>query len=107
MYWHCREHNTTQGQAVCLAFFLLAWRADSSETKMSETHSKSRQQAEIAFGNTQTQFFARSHGVEEHDSIIQAREEKTARLREARKAKELVDRISATTALVTKRARKA
>ena len=74
---------------------------------MTETHSKSRHAAEIAFGNTQTEFFARGHAVEEHDSIIQAREEKTLRLREARKAKEMIDRMSATNALVTKRARKA
>lgn len=55
---------------------------------MTETHSTKRQQAEIAFGNTQTQFFARSHAVEELDSIVQAREAKTMRLREARLAKE-------------------
>jgi hypothetical protein len=74
---------------------------------MTETHSKSRQQAEIAFGNTQTQFFARGAAVDEHDAIVQAREEKTLRLREARKARELEMRMSATIALVTKRAGKA
>jgi hypothetical protein len=73
---------------------------------MTETHSKRRQQAEIAFGHTQTQFFARSNAVEELDSIVQAREAKTVRLREARLAKELQDRTAATDALISKRAKK-
>lgn len=60
---------------------------------MTETHSKSRQQAEIAFGATQSQFFAKSHAAEELISIAQAREEKTLRLREARLAKELQDSL--------------
>ncbi|WP_320201289.1 hypothetical protein RMR16_000570 [Agrobacterium sp. rho-13.3] len=58
---------------------------------MTDAHSKSRKQAEIAFGATQTQFFARGHAVDELNSITQAREEKTIRLREARLAKELED----------------
>ncbi len=61
---------------------------------MSETHSKSRQQAEIAFGETQSQFFARGHAVDELNSIAQARDEKTQRLREARLAKELQDSLA-------------
>lgn len=55
---------------------------------MSETYSKSRQQAEIAFANEQSQFFARNSAVEELDAEVQARDAKTARLREARLAKE-------------------
>jgi len=74
---------------------------------MTETHSRSRQQAEIAFGRAQTEFFARGQAVETLDFIAQARDEKTLRLREARKAKELVDRMSATTAVIGKRAKKA
>lgn len=72
---------------------------------MTDTHSKSRQKAEAAFAATQTQFFARGHAVEELDSLTRQREEKTFRLREARLAKELADRASATAALVKKRAR--
>jgi hypothetical protein len=60
---------------------------------MTETYSKSRQQAEIAFGKTQTEFFARGQAVEALDLIAQARDEKTLRLREARKAKEVADRM--------------
>ncbi len=58
---------------------------------MTETYSKSRQQAEIAFGAAQSQFFAKDHAVDELNSIAQARDEKTLRLREARLAKELQD----------------
>lgn len=74
---------------------------------MTATHSRSRQQAEIAFGKTQTEFFARGRAVEALDLIAQAREEKTLRLREARQAKELVDRMSAATPVIGKRAKRA
>ena len=74
---------------------------------MSETHNKSRQRAEIAFAKEQSQFFARDSAVEELDSIVQAREEKTLRLRGARLAKELQDRLAAAAAPVSKRVRKA
>jgi len=66
-----------------------------SRTDMTDTHSKSRQRAEIAFGNVQSQFLARSRAVEEIDQTVRAREEKTLRLREAREAKELQDRLMA------------
>lgn len=72
---------------------------------MSQTHSKSRQQAEIAFGNAQTQFFARNSAVDELDSIVRSREEKTLRLRDARLAKEAYDRATATASLLTRRAK--
>jgi hypothetical protein len=55
---------------------------------MTQNFSKSRQQAEAAFGRTQTEFFARGRAVEELDSIVEARDAKTSRLREARMAKE-------------------
>ena len=74
---------------------------------MTETHSKSRQQAEIAFGHTQSQFFARGHAVEEMESIVRTREEKTLRLREARMAKEAQIIAAASSGLIAKRARKA
>ncbi|MCF3639242.1 hypothetical protein LXM94_04605 [Rhizobium sp. TRM95111] len=71
---------------------------------MTEKYSISRQKAEIAFNNIQTQFFAKDKAVEELASIAQSREAKTLRLREARLAKELKDRKSATSALLAKRA---
>jgi len=74
---------------------------------MTQTQSRSRQQAEIAFGKTQTEFFARGQAMEVLDSIAHARDEKTLRLREARMAKESLARLSATTALIGKRAKKA
>ncbi|AJD44610.1 hypothetical protein RGR602_PC00570 (plasmid) [Rhizobium gallicum bv. gallicum R602sp] len=72
---------------------------------MTETYSKSRQQAEIAFDNIQTQFFAKNKAVEELDSVAKSREAKTLRLREARLARELDDRVLATSALLAKRAK--
>jgi hypothetical protein len=69
---------------------------------MAQTYSKSRQQAEIAFGKAQSQFFAREPAVEERDSIVLAREEKTLRLREARLARE----VAATAPLFPRRAKK-
>lgn len=81
--------------------------ASNPEKTMSQTHSKSRQKAEIAFGNAQSQFFARNNAVEELDSLVLARDEKTRRLREARLAKELKDREAATASLIAKRAKKA
>ncbi|HET7411201.1 MAG TPA: hypothetical protein VFJ18_00955 [Pararhizobium sp.] len=74
---------------------------------MTQTHSRSRQQAEIAFAKAQLQFFARDYAGEELDSLVQAREEKTLRLRKARLAKELEDRAKVTAALISKRAIKA
>lgn len=74
---------------------------------MTQTHSRSRQQAESAFTKVQSQFLARSRAVEELDTIVRAREEKTSRLREARLAKETEDRETASAALISKRATKA
>ncbi|MDR6759713.1 hypothetical protein J2Y48_005031 [Mycoplana sp. BE70] len=69
-------------------------------------HSKSRQQAEVAFANAQSQFFGRSSAAEELDSLAQAREEKTLRLREARLAKESKDHEAAAASLLAKRAKR-
>ncbi|MBB6469575.1 hypothetical protein HNQ96_005465 [Aminobacter lissarensis] len=63
---------------------------------MFQTHSKSRQQAEIAFSRAQSQFVARNTAVEAVDVLVRTREEKTLRLRQARLAKELHDRAGAT-----------
>jgi hypothetical protein len=72
---------------------------------MTQTYSRPRQRAEIAFGEVQKQFFAKDRAVEELDSIVLAREAKTLRLREARLAKEAQDRASATGALLVKHAK--
>jgi hypothetical protein len=58
---------------------------------MTQTPSKSRQRAEVAFDKAQSQFLARGRAVEARDSIVLAREEKTLRLREARLAREAAD----------------
>jgi hypothetical protein len=44
---------------------------------------KSRDQAETFFSKTQTQSLALNRILSEHDAVSQAREEKTARLRDA------------------------
>ncbi len=72
---------------------------------MTETYSKSRQQAETAFGSLQTEFFAKNNAAEELRSVAQARDAKTVRLREARLAKEQADRISVPSALLAKRSK--
>ncbi len=69
---------------------------------MTETYSKSRQQAEIAFGNVQTEFFAKNNAMEELESAAKARNAKTLRLREARLAKEQAERTSATSTPIAK-----
>ncbi|WP_296101475.1 hypothetical protein [uncultured Agrobacterium sp.] len=73
---------------------------------MTETHSKSRQQAELAFGKLQTPFFAKNHAVDELQAAVDARDAKTARLKAARLAKELADRKSVADAPATKRSKK-
>lgn len=55
---------------------------------MTQTHSKSRQTADVAFGKVQSQFEARKRVFDELDLVVAAREEKTLRLREARLAQE-------------------
>lgn len=59
---------------------------------MNAALSKSRERAEAAFALTQTQFLARGQAVAERDALAVACEEKTARLRGARLAKEEQDR---------------
>lgn len=74
---------------------------------MTDTPSKAREHAESAFGKTQSQFLARSRVVSEQDAVVQARDEKTVRLRELRMAKEAGDMASTpSSAPVTKRAAK-
>ncbi|MGB3813000.1 MAG: hypothetical protein WA950_07215 [Shinella sp.] len=63
---------------------------------MTERHKMTRQKAELAFSNIQTQFFAKAEAVEELQSITKCREAKTRRLREARLAKEQADRLAFT-----------
>jgi hypothetical protein len=73
---------------------------------MANEFSKSREVAEVAFAGVQTQFYGRGGATEELDAAVAAREEKTARLREARLAKDRRDMIAATAAKFAKRAAK-
>lgn len=74
---------------------------------MSQTYSRSRQKAEIAFSHARSQFFARKNAAaDELNSLAKSRQEKTLRLREARLAKELQDRAAAPVSLLPKGARK-
>lgn len=74
---------------------------------MTETHSIYSERAEIAFSNTQSQFFAKNIAVQELEAEAGRRDAKTLRLREARRTKDLADRTSAISALVAKRAKRA
>jgi hypothetical protein len=74
---------------------------------MAQTYSKTRQQAEIAFGKTQSQSIARERAYDELDSIVVARDEKTRRLREARLAKETQDLLMPQPTPKSKRAKSA
>ena len=56
--------------------------------RLTVTTTKARDRAEEAFGKTQTQFLARNRTVSEQDAVAEARDEKTARLRELRLQKE-------------------
>lgn len=71
------------------------------------SENKSREHAEAAFGHIQSQFFARGNAVEEMDHVTRSREEKTARLREARLAKEDQDRLSAVSKTAVKTRKRA
>ncbi|GGB54600.1 hypothetical protein GCM10011316_28310 [Roseibium aquae] len=73
---------------------------------MTENHSKHRQQAEVAFGKTQSQLFERQRAIEDLNSIVIARNEKTQRLREARLAKELQDSMATAEKPAVKRSKK-
>lgn len=73
---------------------------------MTETLSKSRERAEAAFGKTQSQFIERSRIASEDDAIVQARDEKTLRLRQLRLAKEASDLATSISKTPAKRIRK-
>ena len=51
-------------------------------------NSKSREQAEIAFSKTQTEYLARTRTISEIDEVAAGRDAKTARLRELRLERE-------------------
>lgn len=70
---------------------------------MTETYSKARQQAEVAFGNVQIELFSKSNAMEELELAEQLRAAKTLRLRKARLAKEQAERASAISSLLAKR----
>ena len=65
---------------------------------MTVNSKKSRDQAETFFSKTQTQSMALNRIISEHDAVSQAREEKTARLRELRLEKEAEELATATAA---------
>lgn len=58
---------------------------------MADTSKSSRERAESAFGKIQSQSLQRNRTLSENDAAIQARNEKTSRLRAQRLAKEAED----------------
>ena len=69
---------------------------------MTQTPSRPRQQAEIAFAKAQSQFLARDRAAAEKNSAARAREEKTLRLKTAREARESEERAKAADPLPSK-----
>ncbi|WP_179956014.1 hypothetical protein [Pannonibacter tanglangensis] len=65
---------------------------------MTEKLSRDRQKAEEAFARTQGPARPRSRAEEELDQIVQARAEKTQRLKQARLDREAADRAAGPTA---------
>ncbi|MRX51693.1 hypothetical protein GI374_14885 [Paracoccus sp. S-4012] len=74
---------------------------------MTPPHSPSRQQAEIAFAELQSQFLERERPVEELDAVTQARAENTLRLKTVRMARDLNERATVAAAVASRRAAKA
>ncbi|WAX95447.1 hypothetical protein N7E70_000760 [Aminobacter sp. NyZ550] len=58
---------------------------------MTDSRSKAREQAESAFGKTQSQSLARNRINSEIDAVVQQREEKTLRLRALRLEREATE----------------
>ncbi|PLP55591.1 hypothetical protein CYK37_29575 [Mesorhizobium loti] len=65
---------------------------------MTANSKKSHDQAEASFSKTQTQSLALNRILSERDAVSQAREEKTARLRELRLGKEAEELVAASAA---------
>ena len=70
---------------------------------LAENSKKSRDQAESSFSKTQTQFLALNRIISEQDAASQARDAKTARLRELRLEKEADEMAAAQAAPSPKR----
>jgi hypothetical protein len=94
MYWHRREVDVTGRPGIAWPFSVLKDR----DSVMTDNSKKSREQAEMSFSKTQTQSLALNRILSEHDAVSQAREEKTARLRELRLEKEAEELATATAA---------
>lgn len=71
---------------------------------MTQSQSKAREQAESAFGKTQSQSLARNRIISEIDAVVQERDEKTLRLRALRKEKEASDLAASSLSTRTKTA---
>lgn len=61
---------------------------------MAENSKNSRERAETAFGKLQSQSLARNRTLSENDAVVQARDEKTSRLRALRMAKEATEQAA-------------
>jgi hypothetical protein len=83
MYWHWVKRTLIEGRTTVRPFFYIQ-----QQDGMPMSYSKSRERAETAFNDVQSQFFARSSASQEIDHVAQARDAKTLRLREARLAHE-------------------
>jgi hypothetical protein len=79
------------------------WRRNPGKIILADGFSKARDQAEISFSKTQTQSMVRNRILSEQDAVSQAREAKTARLRELRMEKEAEELAAAEASQSVKR----
>jgi hypothetical protein len=103
MYWHCDGTDATEGQATAWPFLFGGESPVPQETHVIENSRKSRERAETAFSKTQTQFLSLNRILSERDAVSEAREAKTARLKELRLEKETADLAAAAAAPVAKK----
>ena len=97
--------NATEGQAIAWPFLFPDPdnRVQRGRLLLSDNSKRSRDQAETSFSKTQTQFLTRNRIISEHDAVSDARDAKTARLRELRLEKEAEEKAAAAAAPSTKR----
>jgi hypothetical protein len=103
MYWHWKARELNGAGQFARLFDVIQY--FDRKLIMANEASKSREQTEVVFAGVQSQFYGRGGAAEEMDAVVAAREEKTARLREARLAKDRRDMMAAAAAKLSKRAK--
>lgn len=90
-----RGSAVLQVRRVAWPFRPARGRIQNRDRILTSNSTKARDQAEVAFGKTQTQSLARERSYSEIDAVAAARDAKTARLRQLRLEKEAADLLTA------------